>query len=344
MKLEGKTCLVLYNVASGKPPEEMAEADFESILNERSDTKAVRSSLKELGMNVRTLALRKLSSKFTAQLEEIKPDLIFNLCETLYNHKHKALAEMYVAGWLELLKIPYTGAPPLSLVLALNKMRCKQIARASGLPVAPSILAQVGDMPNLDAITPPFIVKPVREDGSFGITKDSVVKTPKEAEEQIKIIHEQYKQAALVEEFIEGREVTVPVFGNPPRVLGIGEIDFSVLSAKEPKIKSYEAKWKSDAPDLNAVFPAELETTLKNRIEKLALRAFQTLGCRDYARIDFRISENRRPYILEINPNPDFSPEGEFGDSARLHNLTYTDLVREIVENTLTRGNAVDFE
>ena len=344
MKLEEKTCLVLYNVAAGKPPEEMAEADFESILNARSDIKAVKQSLKELGMNVRTLALRKLSSKFTAQLEEIKPDLIFNLCETLYNHKHKALAEMYVAAWIELLKIPYTGSPPLSLVLALNKMRCKQLCRAAGLPVTPSILVHPGDKVNLDPITPPFIVKPVREDGSFGITKDSVVKTPKEAEEQVAVIHEQYKQAALVEEYIEGREVTVPVFGNPPRVLGIGEIDFSVLPVQEPKIKSYEAKWDAKAPDLNAVFPAELETTLKNRLERLAIKAFQTLGCRDYARIDFRISENRRPFVLEINPNPDFSPDGEFGDAAKLQNLTYTDLVREIVENTLTRKNELDFE
>ena len=138
--------------------------------------------------------------------------------------------------------------------------------------------------------------------------------------------------------------MTVPVFGNPPRVLGIGEIDFSVLPVQEPKIKSYEAKWDAKAPDLNAVFPAELETTLKNRLERLAIKAFQTLGCRDYARIDFRISENRRPFVLEINPNPDFSPDGEFGDAAKLQNLTYTDLVREIVENTLTRKNELDFE
>lgn len=343
MKLEGKTCLVLYNVAAGKPPEELAEADFESILNARSDIKAVRQSLKELGMNVRTLALRRLSSKFTAQLEEIKPDLVFNLCETLYNHKHKALAEMYVAAWLELLKVPYTGSPPLSLVLALNKMRCKQLCRAAGLPVTPSVLVHPGEKANLDPVTPPFIVKPVREDGSFGITKDSVVKTPKEAEEQVAVIHEQYKQAALVEEYIEGRELTVTVVGNPPRVLGIGEIDFSGLPSQEPKIISYSSKWDKNGP-LKMRFPAETETTLKNRIDRLALKAFNIFGCRDYARIDFRVSENRRPFLLEINPNPDFSPEEEFGLSAAAANLTYTDLVKEIVENTLARGNALDFE
>lgn len=343
MKLEGKTCLVLYNAASGKPPEELAEADFESILNKREDVTAVKQSLKELGLNIRTLALRRITSKFTAQFEEINPDFVFNLCETLYNHEHKALAEMYVAGWLELMKIPYTGSSPISLVLALNKMRCKQIMRAAGLPVAPSVLIDVGEKPNLDAITPPFIVKPVREDGSFGITKDSVVKTQKEAEEQIALIHETYKQAALVEEYIDGREFTVAVLGNPPRPLGVGEIDFSGFSAKEPKIKSYDVKWSSDSPEANAKFPAEIETTLKNRLEKLSLKAFNALGCRDYARVDFRVSENRRPFVLEINPNPDFSPDGEFGDAAKLANLTYTDLVKEIVENTLTRGTSLGF-
>lgn len=343
MKLEGKNCLLLYNVASGKPPEEMAEAEFESILNTRDDVKAVRQSLKELGINVKTLALRKVSAKFTADFEAVNADFVFNLCETLYSHKHKALTEMYVASWLELLKMPYTGSPPVSLVLALNKMRCKQMMRGAGLPVAPSVVVDVGEKPILDSIVPPFIVKPVREDGSFGITKDSVVKTQKEAEERIAFIHEQYKQEALVEEYIGGREVTVPVFGNPPRVLGIGEIDFSGLAPNEPKIKSYDAKWKSDSPEANAHFPAEVETTLKNRLEKLSIKAFNALGCRDYARIDFRVGENGRTYVLEVNPNPDFSPDGEFGDAAKMANLTYTDLVKEIVENTLARGTSIGF-
>ena len=343
IKLEGKNCLLLYNVAAGKPPEEMQEAEFESILNVRDDVKAVRASLKELGVTVKTLALRRVSSKFTAQFEEAKADFVFNLCETLYNHEHKALTEMYVASWLELLKMPYTGAPPVSLLLALNKVRSKQLLRGAGLPVASSVVVDLSEEASFDSITPPYIVKPVHEDGSFGITKDSVVNTPKEAADQVAVIHEQYKQAALVEEYINGREITVPVFGNPPRVLGIGEIDFSGLSRKEPKIKSYDTKWKDDAPETNAKFPAEVDTTLKNRLERLSIKAFQTLGCRDFGRIDFRISESGKPYILEVNPNPDFSPDGEFGDSAKLANITYTDMVKEISENTLTRGTSVVF-
>ncbi len=340
MRPEGKTCLLLYNAANGKPREETDEADFDSLLNERRDVRAVRHALREMGFNTRTLGLRRSNARATAILEEIKPDLVFNLCEALYNHPHGALTEMYVAGWLELLKLPYTGAPPISLGLSLNKMRCKQIMRTSGLPVPPSVTVLVGEKPNLEPITPPFIVKPVREDGSFGITKDSVVKTPQEVEERVRIIHEQFLQPALVEEFIEGREFTVAVIDAPPRVLNIGEVDFSALAPNEPKICHYRTKWKSGT-EVYARFPAEIETPLKNRLEKISLKAFQLLGCRDYARIDIRVSENRRPYILEVNPNPDITQDEEFDDAAKAAGISYNDLIKNIVENTLKRGTNI---
>lgn len=334
---------MLYNAVSGKPPEETTEVDLDSILNAREDVKAVKQSLKELLMNIKTLGFRRLTSKITAQIEEIKPDLVFNLCETLYNHRHKALTEMYVAGWLELLRIPYTGAPPLSVALALNKMRSKQILKAVGLPVPPSIIVPLEEKAEIESLAPPFIVKPVREDGSFGITKYSVVKTQKEAEEQIALVHQNYQQSALVEEYIDGRELTVVIIDNPMRILGIGEVDFSSLPKEEPKIISYRAKW-DNGNRLFIQFPAIIEPGLKHRIEKISLKAFKIFGCRDYARIDLRVSENRRPYILEINPNPDMDPNGEISNAAKAANLTYTDVVKHIVESSLARGTRVDFD
>lgn len=330
--------MILYNTANGRPPEESEKNNFDSLLNEREDVKTIRNFLKETGLNVRVLGFRRLNSKVAAHFEEIKPDLVFNLCETLYNHPHKALTEMYVAGWLELLKCPYTGSPPITLGISLNKMRCKQILKTAGLPVPPSIAIPVGEKPDLESITPPFIVKPVREDGSFGITKDSVVKTTQEVEERVKFIHEKYCQPALVEEFLEGREFTVAVTGNPPMVLGIGEVDFKNIPANEPKIRSYEVKWNKNGPMAEASFPAEIETPLKNRLEKIALKAFHALGCRDYARVDIRVSENRRPYILEVNPNPDLSPLAEFDNAAKASNIAYAELIKNIAENALKRG------
>ncbi|QQG46069.1 MAG: ATP-grasp domain-containing protein [Candidatus Niyogibacteria bacterium] len=335
--------MILYNAANIEPLQKI-ENHFDSELNDQEDVqdvKDVKQALEKTGLNVRTLNLKNSDSKITAALEKIQPDVIFNLCVSLHNHPHRSLTEMYVAGWLELLKLPYTGAPPMPLGLSLNKMRCKQILRSSGIPVPPSVYAPIGEKPNLESITPPFIIKPVREDGSVGITKKSVVGTFQEAEEKIQFIHGRYKQPALVEEFIEGREFTVVVVDNPPRIFGIGELDFSGLDPTEPKVFSYEAKWNSTKREYGtrARFPAQIETILKNRLEKIALKAFQLLGCRDYARIDIRVSENRRPYILEVNSNPDISLNEEFGDAAKVAGIDYNDLIRDIVENALRRGN-----
>lgn len=343
MKLEGKTCLILYNAANGKPPEETAASDFDIPLNERVDVRAIRQALKENQLNVRTLGLRRINSKTTALLEEINPDLVFNLCEMLYNHPHKSLSEIYVAGWLDLMKLPYTGSHTVSLFLSLNKARCKQILRQANIPVPPSITVAVGEKPNLESITPPFIIKPVREDGSFGITKNSVVKKLQEVEEKVLFIHEKYNQPALVEEFIDGREFRITMIDNPPSVLGIGEIDFSDVKTGEPKIFSYDAKWRWDknGSNIEAKYPAEIETSLKNRLEKIAVKSFRLLGCRDYASIDMRVSENRRPYVLEVNPNPDISMDGDFGDSCKASGITYSGLIKNMVENTLTRGTNI---
>lgn len=334
MKLEGKTCLILYNQwGSVQNATVTDEEEFDSTAESRSETQTIKKILKEFGMNVRILGIRGITARVIRQIEEIKPDMVFNLCESLYE---KSQAEMYIAGLLELLRIPYTGNPPFALGLALNKVKCKQVLKAVGIPVPPSVTVPVGEAPNVEDLTPPFIVKPVREDGSAGITKDSVAETAGEVAKLVEMVHHDYNQPALVEEFIEGREFTVAVVGNPPRVLGVGEIDFSKTPEGEPKIISYRAKWDASIP-IYAVFPADLTNGLKARVERTAVRAFQAIGCRDYVRMDIRVSENRRVYVLEINTNPDISPEAGFEDAARAAGIAYVDFVREVVENTLKR-------
>ena len=334
MKLEGKTCLILYNQwGSVQSAVTTDEEEFDSTAESRSETQTIKKILKEFGMNVRVLGIRGITARIIRQIEEIKPDMVFNLCEALYE---KSQSEMYIAGLLELLRIPYTGSPPFALGLALNKLKCKQVLKSVGIPVPPSVVVPVGEQPNIEDLTSPFIVKPIREDGSAGITKDSVAETQADVEKLVRMVHEEYSQPALVEEFIEGKEFTVAVVGNPPRVLGIGEIDFSKTPEGEPKIISYRAKWDATIP-VYAVFPANLTNGLKARVEKTAVKAFQAIGCRDYVRIDIRVSENRRVYVLEINTNPDISPEAGFEDAAKAAGITYTDFVHEVVENTLKR-------
>lgn len=334
MKLEGKTCLILYNQwGSIQNTPTLDEEEFDSAAESRSETQTIKKILKEFGMQVRVLGIRSITARVIKQIEEINPDMVFNLCESLYE---KSQSEMYIAGLLELLRIPYTGNPPLALGLALNKMKSKQVLMSVGIPVPPSVIVPVGEKPNVEDLTPPFIVKPVREDGSAGITKDSVAETLSDVEKLVQIIHREYSQPALVEEFIEGQELTVAVGGNPPRVLGIGEIDFSKMPAGEPKIISYRTKWDVESP-MDVVFPAKITNGLKARVERTAIRAFQALGCRDYVRMDVRVSENRRVYMLEVNTNPDIAPESGFEDAAVSSGGTYVEFIREIVENTLKR-------
>lgn len=335
MKLDGKICLILYNTqgSAGSTSSLINDDSFDSLAESRDEVQIIKKFLKEFGLSVRVMGIQRINARTVSKIEEVNPDFVFNLCESLYE---RSQTEMYVAGMLELLRIPYTGNPPFALGLALNKMKCKQIFDSAGIPTPSSIVVPVGEMPNVENLTPPYIVKPVREDGSAGITKDSVVETQGEVEKLIVIIHKEYNQPAVVEEFIEGREFTVAVVGNPPRVLGIGEINFSNIPKKEPKIISYKTKWDAEKP-LDTIFPADIDVSLKNRIEKYALKAFQAIGCRDYVRIDVRVSENRRIYILEINTNPVVSPESGFEDAAKSSGIQYSNFLRELVENTLAR-------
>lgn len=337
MKLEGKTCLILYNQWGSVQGAAAAEEEvFDSTAESRSETQIIKKILVGFGMNVRIMGIQGITARIIRQIEEIKPNVVFNLCESLYR---KSQAEMYIAGLLELLRVPYTGNPPFAIGLALNKLKCKQVLKAVGILVPPSVMVPVGGTPNIDDLTPPYIVKPIREDGSAGITKDSVSENGSEVEKRVRIIHEKYNQPALVEEFIEGREFTVAVVGNPPRVFGVGEIDFSKTPEGEPRIISYRAKWDAAIP-VYAIFPANLTNELKARVERIAIKAFNAIGCRDYARMDIRVSENRRVYVLEINTNPDISPDAEFEDAAKAAGAVYADFIREVVENALKRkGN-----
>src|SRR3989338_7269859 len=311
-----KTCLLLYNIliGDGKEDEELNAVD-----QVRTEIAAVRNALKDCGYTVRTMGLRYLSAKVITEIDEVNPDFIFNLVESVYAQSR---TEMYIAGLFELLKIPYTGSPPLALGLALNKLKTKQILRAASIPVPPSVIAIPGESPNFETLTPPYIIKPIREDGSSGISPASVTDDLKEVKEKITYIHETFHQPALIEEFIDGREFNVSVIGNnPPRMLAVAEIDFSKMPKKEPRIVSYEAKWRPQSPQYigtEVICPAEIDSYLRARIEKIALKSYKELGCRDYARIDIRLGEGRRLYVIEVNTNPDIAPESGVVKARRL--------------------------
>ena len=267
----------------------------------------------------------------------LHPRAVINLCDDLLGRSDH---EMHFAGALELLGIPYTGAPPLALGLCRDKVKTKFILRGHGIPTAPFVLAEEPDAP-LEGLRFPVIAKPVDEDGSLGITDASVAGDDAAARRAIKAVLDKFG-AVLVEEFIEGRELNVPVLGNAqPRVLPVSEIDFKGLAPGLPHICGYEAKWEqTDARYAGTVgiCPAALTHQLRDRIEHWSVLAFRSLDLRDYARIDWRLSPTRGLIVLEANPNPDISPSSGFLRSVRAAGMDYPEFIEQLVEETLSRG------
>jgi D-alanine-D-alanine ligase len=272
-------------------------------------------------------------------LREEKPDLIFNLVECIEN---EAILEMNVAGLYELFKIPYTGAGPLALGTALNKPRVKEILEANGIRTPGHQVFKVSDKIVLkEGMDFPLIVKPSREDASVGISDKSVVYTPNELRRQIRYIWAEFDQPALVEQFIDGRELNVAIVGNKkPFTLPISEIDFAGLDPDMHKIVSYAAKWLNGTVEYEGtkgVCPARLPATTEAELRETALKCYQLIGCRDYARVDFRLSQDGVPYVLEVNPNPDISDDAGFARSARAYGFTFPQIIGKIVESALER-------
>ncbi len=270
-----------------------------------------------------------------------KPDLIFNLCESLMG---ESLHEMHIAGIYELMNIPYTGAATLALGTCLNKVRAKDILRAYGIPTAQHIISANVEACHIDEahLHFPFIVKPIHEDASIGIQNSSVVYDIPSLQKQVAYILKTFNEPALVEEYIEGRELNVAIIGNEqPTILPISEIDFSKLPSGYPKIVTYNAKWVEGTPEYAGTVgtcPAQLDTDVEQRIRKVALQAYQLMEIRDYARVDIRLDASNTPYVLEVNPNPDISCDAGFARSARTAGMTFDDMILKIVETAFERS------
>ncbi len=306
------------------------------VVEEMEDIKAALTSLgyKTSIMNVDSELFRLID-----YLRSEKPDLIFNLVECVEN---EAIQEMHVAGIYELLKIPYTGAGPLTLGTALNKPRVKEILSYHGIrtpkfqvfPVSEKIVLR-------EDLRFPLIVKPSREDASVGIDNASVVSSVAEMRKRVRYIFNEFEQPALVEEYISGRELNVAIVGNEkPLVLPISEIDFSGLTDDMHRIVSYEAKWVEGTvayAGTQGVCPANLPADIEEEVRDIATRCYRIIGCRDYGRVDFRLTEDGIPYVLEVNPNPDISDDAGFARSARVHGFTFPQVIGKIVESALER-------
>ncbi len=308
------------------------------VVEERED---IQTALNSLGYQTSIFNMSNNVDRLLEFLKSEKPDLIFNLVESL---GEDAIHEMHVAGIYEILEIPYTGSSPITLGTCLNKARTKEILAHHGIPTAKFIVCKHVNEINVDDFDMafPLIVKPAKEDASAGIDNDSVVDSLSALKKRVRFIFTRFDQPAIVEEYIEGRELNVAVLGNgKPVVLPISEIDFSGLPADYPKIVTYDAKWMNGTVEFEGtkgVCPADLPPTVEARVKDLALQAYHIMGCRDYARIDFRLTKNNKPFVLEVNPNPDISDDAGFIRSTTTYGYSFNETIGKIVECALKRN------
>ena len=340
--------LVLYNQVGEDEYENLRNVDPATIpfkleypvhvSTMREEYEAIVKGLVEEGFDARAVNVQENLGKLERLLQHNPPDVVFNLVELFHGDPQ---FEAMVAGLFELHRIPYTGSTPFALVLCQRKALTKQILFANGVPTPRFRLLRKPEISKRHGLHYPLIVKPAREDASAGIDKDSVVHDYASLAERLQKMFREFTPPVLVEEYVEGRELHVSILGNnPPVVLPAIEFDFSELPDDHPRIISYAAKWnplEETYHRLHSVCPAKLPRRILKKVHDISLRAYKETGCRDYARLDLRLSERNQIHVLEVNPNPDLTEGVSFMESAEKAGFTFSQTLRKIVEFALER-------
>jgi D-alanine-D-alanine ligase len=268
-------------------------------------------------------------------LSRRRPEFVLNLCDEGFGND--AFKELHVPALLELLDVPYSGAGPAALGLCYDKAKVAAIARALEVAVPEQTLFESGDRGATLPSVFPALVKPVCGDSSIGITAASVVFDAPQLVDRLGVLRVELPGVPLlVQEFLAGPEYTVGVIGNPGlshEVLPVLEVDYSGLDPALPRILGYESKWDPDSPYWRDVRYEESHAPIdvRNAMIDASLLLFQQLGCRDYARFDFRADAEGRPKLLEVNPNPGWCWDGKLNLMAELAGWSYADLLQRIL-------------
>ena len=299
---------------------------------EKHDREEIFEALEKLGHEPSYLVLDG-TDKTLSTLGKNDADLFFNLTESYAGDDTK---EMHVAAYLDLLGRVYTGAGPQALYLAQDKSLAKKLFRFHNILSPYFCTCYSGVLDHAEDVKFPLIVKPTSEDGSIGIDQFSVVSSVKELMERIHYIQEEFDSPALIEEYIEGRELYAAILGNErPEVLPLIELDLSKLPEGMAKVAGTEVKWEKDteAYKVTKSAPAEdLDEETTERLMKTALATYRTLQLRDYGRVDMRLTPKGEVFVIEGNPNPWLSSTSEFFMAAKKSGRSYPEMVSEIVD------------
>lgn len=312
-----------YIFKEGDPIDATGEFDSEETIQ------AIALSLESLGHKVVKIGSFK---NFLDNFNSLKMDIVFNIAEGLHSRNR----ESQIPIILESLGIPYVGSDGLTLGLALDKVLTKKLLLYEGIPTPKfMVIGNKYDFDSVHKLKFPLIVKPRWEGSSKGISKKSRVETEYDLRKQADFVNTTYKQPALVEEFIKGKEYTVAMIGNERvEILPILQVKISGSVDLGDKFYVYDYVYSDE---LQYVCPAMVDEVLKNKLEDLALRTYRALECKDFGRVDIRVDEQGNLFVLEINPLPSLSKSDAYGTVAKYWQVDYAEIIKRILNAALKR-------
>ncbi|MFH1837542.1 MAG: hypothetical protein ABH862_05480 [Candidatus Omnitrophota bacterium] len=330
--------LVLFDSA-GTPPKDQ---DFSDALKTEdwSTESSICKALKELGHEVDMLGIYDDIDLVSQRAKENRPDVVFNLTEIFFGKAH---LDKNIPSFLELLGIPYTGCGPAGLMICNNKAITKEILAYHRMKIPGFNIFHKGKKVwRPKRLNFPIMVKPVNEEASTGISQASFVENEKDLTERVKFIHEKFNMAALAEEYIDGRELYLSIFGQKRlKTFPVREMKFTQVSDDEPKLATYKAKWDKKYRKkwgIKNEFAGRLPDGVLERVIKNCKKAYKALHIDGYGRFDLRLNSKGEIFILEANANPSLDREDEFAESVQKSGTKYNSLVQNILNQAFTRG------
>ncbi|HKT71565.1 MAG TPA: hypothetical protein VJQ47_01635 [Steroidobacteraceae bacterium] len=318
--------------ASLVPPESL-EGHTEKQIEEWRTEYDVITTLRASGHDVQCLGVLDSLTELRSSIADWKPDIVFNLLEEFDGI---VTYDQHVVAFLELLRQPYTGCNPRGLLLSRDKSLCKQLLTFHRIPTPQFSVFRRGARVQVPRkLRFPLFVKSTVEDASLGIAQASVVEDVGKLKERIEFVHEQIRSDALVEEFIEGRELYVGVLGNDRLTrLPVWEMVFGSMPDSLAAIATRKVKWDKRYQTRYGITTraaADLPPAVEARLDKLSRRIYRTLGLSGYARMDFRVRPDGEVFVLEANANPNLEAAEDFAESARAAGVKYDELLERII-------------
>jgi D-alanine-D-alanine ligase len=312
------------------PPEDVSGVDLDEVGWKMEHD--VSKNLRELGHEVLNVGVAEDLGVIRKSIEEWKPNIVFNMLEDFHD---VGVFDQNIVSYLELLRVPYTGCNPRGLMLARDKGLSKTLLASHRIPVADSVVFQVGRKARRPKrLAFPLIVKSLTKEASQGISQASVVDGDDKLRERVQFIHETVGTDAIVERYIDGREFYIGVLGNDRlQVFPVWELNLSTMEAPW-RIATDRVKWNRKYQERHGIQTHEVRNLpegVEDRIRHLATRAYRALSLSGYARIDVRIDAENKVYVLEANPNPQLAHGEDFAESAAHAGITYHDLLQRIV-------------